>query len=168
MIAIARTVLTAAVAAIDFTSIPQTYRHLLMTYNGRATGTVAAHAIRLQFNGDTALNYADQWASGNGTAVSAGGGQGKSSITAGLMAAGGAPVGASGGGEVFILDYARTDFHKPVVAGVFQQQTSTTFPRHLLGGNWNSPSAVTSIRMFPAGDSFDVGTVVNLYGLNGV
>ncbi len=45
--------------SVQFTGIPQNFKHLLLVYTGRcaSAGTAAFECLRMQFNGDTAANY---------------------------------------------------------------------------------------------------------------
>lgn len=169
MIHIAETIVTGSVAAsITFSSIPGTYRHLLLQLVGLgdATSGTGGTTLQMQMNGDTGSNYDtvsdDLSASG----------------TDGVQAFSVASMGfhyfenASGSAyptavAAWIYDYARTAWNKMMSAtGVMAYQSSSVGMRNkLASGMWKSTAAVTSLTIFPSGGNFAVGTVATLFGV---
>lgn len=151
--------LGSSATSITFSSIPATYRDLILVCNWQNSSTGSAG--RLQINGDTGSNYFGVWMTGTGTsAVSAS----ESSETSARVA--GASVGlANTYSNIAILqfmDYSATDKHKTVISryGSASTESQATASRYA------STSAITSIRFFDVlGQTFAAGSTFNLYGI---
>jgi hypothetical protein len=139
--ALANITLGSTSALITFSSIPATYRDLVMTFTGTASTTAVA---RMRFNSDTGANYSFQNMRGSGTAAAA------SSSTGSLLV--NASVGASATTtsalqlQVNIMEYSATNKHKMVLSRA-------------------DNTAINSIQVFPASGTWAIGTTVNLYGI---
>jgi hypothetical protein len=157
-IPLATTTLGSAASSITFGSIPQGYRDLIVIFNGTAS---SGSDFRFQFNGDTGSNYAFILAGGasNNTTPSASGSSQTSipiSYTAPLTTTRHVAIAQ-------IMDYSATDKHKTLLARSNNEGSGVSMG----AGRWGSNNAITSIRMFPDGNQFSIGSTFSLYGIAG-
>lgn len=158
--------LTATTASITFSSIPGTYKTLILDLYGAVTTTgVSDEPIYLTFNADGGANY-DYLAQLGVT--NAGGlssqAYGATQISLVNLPGGNAPAGSAGSVYVRIPNYAGTTFWKTLVAtGGDHWGTSNNTVLDLLG-DWHSTSAITEIGLAPESGSFSAGTRATLWG----
>jgi hypothetical protein len=159
---LATVTLSAATASIEFAGIPSTYKHLQIRGIARSNG--AADNTVIQFNGDTANNYATHYLYGNGTTASAGAETTRARFYVDVLASNAS--GAMWSGDVIdILDYANTNKYKTVrtLAG---QDLNGSGIIWLASGLWQSTTAVTSIKLYLNGAvSFAQYSSFALYGI---
>jgi hypothetical protein len=133
-----------SIFSVEFTSIPQTYRHLQIRHSFRSGQGGAAITFRMTFNGETTgTNYNSHFFGGDGTNVVRDVNTNSSYINAGWT--GGSSAGNShGSGIIDILDY-RGNKNKTVrcLGGI---DTSSGSYVGLIGSMWANTSAITSIR----------------------
>lgn len=151
---IASTTLIASTTGVTFSSIPQTYRDLILVVSGTPN---LADITRLRFNGDTAANYSLVTMEGNGSATYSG-----VTTSSNLHTSRNYSLSPS---QVFtmraeLLDYSATDKHKTVLARTDSPNTVTT----AVAGRWANTSAITQVYCYTGG-GFQAGTVVSLYGI---
>ena len=157
--AIATITLQQASSEVVFSGIPATYRDLILVGNVGTTATAFANG-ELQFNGDTGGNYSRVQAIGTNvnTAVSFGT-SGETAIKAIIFS-----DDLVKGTNIFqIMDYSATDKHKTVLL------RSSIMPSGedrvmMSAGRWASTAAITSLKVFPSGASFSIGSTFSLYG----
>jgi hypothetical protein len=138
------TVGSGGTANITFSSIPATYKHLQIRGISRSNG--AADNTVIQFNSDTANNYATHYLLGNGTTASAGAETTRARFYVDILASNAS--GAMWSGDVIdILDYANTNKYKTVraLAGQDLNGSGTVW---LASGLWQSTAAITSIKIY--------------------
>lgn len=166
-----------ALAALDFTQIPQGgYESLRVTLSGRCEAAANNAAVGLQFatstaaspTFDTSTNYAFFRATWNGsTAINGIYSAGSSYGAAGNIAAGSAAAGCQGAVRAEIPGYARTGFHKQILAEGFTRYGTTANEFHAAQGAavWLNTKAIKAVRVTTVGGSnFSSGTVATLYG----
>jgi hypothetical protein len=164
---ISETIVAGADATVTFSSIPQTFRDLLLVVRGKTDRAAATDTLSIQLNGDAGAHYWSQQMSANGT----------TQTNAQLLAAASAVCGSIGGNTgvvgmstVRIGDYARTQWHKPLTyeSFVVGSEGSLGVAADFGGAVWNQTTAVTTVKAAPSnGINFKVGTVVTLYGVPG-
>jgi hypothetical protein len=149
--------------SIEFTSIPSTYTHLQIRGLFRQAN---GEAILMQFNSDTASNYACHALYGDGATVSANGAASRANIP--IERNSGMPTGANifGAGVIDILDYANTNKYKTVRALSGHDNNGSGYV-NFESGLWMSTSAITSIKLFTAGNVYAQYTQFALYGIKG-
>lgn len=169
----ARTALGANAASQTISSIPATYKHLLLCLECRTDAAGTADNIILQFNADTtAANYYTQYAIGAATAFTLAEflGATKAGVLLPNVAAG--STGSAGLGHVwvFITNYTSTTLRRNVVAWGGAQAGTTTglIKLGLCQGNWiNVAAAISSLTFKPdVGANLVAPTAWTLYGLN--
>jgi len=148
------TVTSATQASIEFTSIPQTYRHLQI--RGLTLCTDVSN-LRGSFNGDTAANYFSHWLAGDGASASSG--SGGSSIYLGFMSSTVQPSGF----VMDILDYTNTS-KNTTLRNLFGQDANGSGYSMLTSSAWNNTNAITSIVVNPEIGSFKQHSLFALYG----
>jgi hypothetical protein len=147
---LATVTLGSTTSSVTFSSIPATYRDLILITNGKATG---GDDYVIYFNGDTTTgNYSRVLMNGNG------------STTASFSGSGSNPAAIYDTDGVFvhqIMDYSATDKHKTYLA------RSNTAGVVVIAGaaRWANTAAITSVLAKPASASFASGTTLSLYGV---
>jgi hypothetical protein len=164
-------VLGSPAATIDFTSIPNTYRDLVVIIAGASARTsieVDEIGMRVGTGGtvDTGNNYGyHRWLTGAGT-TGGGANSGASRMELGWMPADSAAAGMMGMCTVEIARYADTSYMKTMVAqssafGNAEQYIS------IGGGVWrNAADAIDCLRVYlpTSGSNLKTGTKVTIYG----
>jgi hypothetical protein len=148
---------------IEFNSIPATYTHLQIRGLFRQAN---GEAILMQFNSDTASNYACHALYGDGATASANGAASRANIP--IERNSGMPTTANifGAGVIDILDYANTNKYKTVRALSGHNNSGSGYV-HFESGLWMSSSAITSIKLFTPGNVYAQYTQFALYGIKG-
>jgi hypothetical protein len=143
-------------ASITFTSIPSTYRDLILVINGNTTGN-ADYGMR--FNGDGGANYSFVYMGGNGSTTATGSNSAnqivldayfwRSSERSTLIAQ--------------IMDYSATDKHKNVLS----RNNVAGGGVDAFASRWANTNAINAVEVFTAtgGQSFATGTTLSLYGV---
>ena len=154
--------------SLTFSSIPSTYKHLQLrgiTRRADAGSTIATD--NLQFNGDTGTNYIYHNLTGNGTTATAtSGGVGTSNIVFSRGAGATATAGIFGAVIADIHDYTSTTKNKTTRSFTgFDLNGSGNI--YLYSGLWLNTAAITSITIYPNGNTIAAGTTYSLYGIKG-
>ena len=151
-IALANLTLSANDSDITFSSIPATYKDLVVIINGKFS---SGGGFKVSFNGDTTdANY--RWVYMYGTGASA------------VSAANDTAVFGFLGTEqsivrMNIMNYSSTSFEHPVLNRI-ERITDSDFTM-LLAGKWRSTNAINSIRFYNA--TFLSGATFAIYGIEG-
>lgn len=161
------TVPTGGQATIDFTAIPQTYKHLVVTLTARADGAYPDTDIYLTFNGDTGATYDDQYlystgtTSGNTSALAA------AHMRAGLTAGANAPAGVYAETTIEVLNYTNATPRKNVSIKTYDHGSDGGAGFLIVeAGQWRNTAAVTRLTLTPSSGNFAAGTVATLYGVD--
>jgi hypothetical protein len=139
-------------AEIIFSSIPATYRDLILVANGF---TSSNFQFQTRFNSDGGSNYpyVQMYAAPT---------QGSDS---GTLTAVRAVFGGSGYAEVAVLqimDYSATDKHKTVLARENAIANSWVGARTT---RWANTNAIDTISLTPVAGTFSIGSTFSLYGV---
>lgn len=141
-------------ASVVFSSIPASYRDLIVVANGKRSTNTAG--VKVYLNGDTTqANYARIAMYGNGT------------DDLSFANAESEFVYMDNGDTVFqmqVMDYSATDKHKPVLA----RSDETSKWTFAIAGRWANTDAVTSVELASSSGYFVDGTTFSLYGIKGV
>lgn len=159
--ALANITLGSSASTVTFSSIPATYRDLVLVCSAAVTST--GDTIRLRFNGDTGNNY--NWVFMNGTGSVASSSSQSNQAQLDFTASVGLPTVVGRYNTILqIMDYSATDKHKTTLSRT--NQNEDTYPGVTgLAGRWASTSAVTSMVIFPSTFSFIAGSTFALYGI---
>lgn len=180
MAAINETTLATAAATYNVSSIPATYKHLILVVNARCTeATVQADDIAMTLNGDTGAHYSylTMFATNITGTTTTGALAAPSDNTASAVAnwpvmrinaaSAGAAVNA-GGGFAWIPNYSQATFSKMFqsLSGAGNGSTAMVDGRWRMG--WWTPTAQAAINQItltaPGGSNFVAGSFFGLYG----
>lgn len=168
-------VLTGTQAAIDFTNIPSTFKHLEIRYwaNCDRTSNFLDDVGIQMGNGsiDTGSNYS------NHTLMADGGGgitnfaQTTTTRVLCIICVGQASTQnfANGIGVISIIDYSNTSKFKTLrmLAGFNTNSSSSPSRVGITSGNYRSTSTVTNVRLQLANSNWAANSVFALYGIKG-
>ena len=152
-VALATTTLGASASSVTFSSIPASYRDLVLV----ADGTTAASDgyVVLQFNGDTGSNYSNVFMTGFGSTTE--------SIASTNTSIRRALMGNSQSNIIWqLLDYSATDKHKTVLSRSGSNGSTNVAAA---AGRWANTAAVTSIAISSESSTFSSGSTFSLYGI---
>jgi hypothetical protein len=162
-VSIASETLTGNQAYIEFSSIPSTYKHLVLRMNVR--NTVSNEVMQYSFNGDTTnSNYRSSGTfrgGGNATAYWA-------PDTRYIQRSTGPsePAGFFGANVSTIIDYARTTKTKIMLAETAGALDGAgNYAMFATSSEWKNTAAIHTIRIQPISGSFVANTVISLYGI---
>lgn len=154
---------------VTFSSIPGSYRHLVIEYLARGDQALTSSAVNLTFNGDTSANYDSVRANVTHTNALATGEQlAATSATIAVVTAASAPSNYAAGGTILIPYYASTAFYKVVTngpAGSLLAQTTGNVNARFGEAHWRSLSAITSATLTLGGGNYVAGSKFSLYGV---
>lgn len=151
---------------VEFTSIPNTYKHLQVRMLTRGSISATGTNVNVQFNSDTGNNYITHWLDGNGTTA-----LGENSGTTNLIYLG-YGSGANASANVFgssvwdILDYTNTNKATTCRSLCGFDNNGSGFVA-LISGLWTSTAAVTSLKISPNSGTFSQYSSFALYGIKG-
>jgi hypothetical protein len=154
--ALATRTLTGTASSVVFSTIPATYRDLILVCSGTSSNT-AINSIFVRFNSDTGSNYAYVAM----YATAAGAGSGATTLTGAVA---GLTISSSVNTNITqIMDYSATDKHKTVLSR--QNSLGDSFVRASTS-RWANTAAITSITCFiDTGANFNSGSTFSLYGI---
>lgn len=158
--ALANITLSSSAASVTFSNIPNTYRDLVLVYNGLATQTTYT---KLTLNNDTGANYSQIVALGW-----------KSNTTNSYIDTGRSEYYPEHYTDMSstdrnmtitnIMDYSATDKHKTLL-GRFDGFSTGSRAVGMTAGRWASTNAVTSIKLTTNANSYAAGSTFALYGI---
>jgi hypothetical protein len=152
--ALANITLGSSASTVNFSSIPATFRDLVIVIDGTTSST--AVGIALRYNGDSGFNYAGVLMSGSGSAAASGGNA--SNFAADIAYADNT---SKFNAIAQIMDYSATDKHKMVLSRSNQANSFLLAYAY----RWANTSAITSVQVLTLTSSFAAGTTVSLYGI---
>jgi len=166
------TVGSTAQAAIEFTSIPQTYKHLQIRSVSRKDGSqTGAPGMGIIFNADENASYNAhylQFGFYNTVSDAYSSNIARTDMNAMYSAGGGQTANVFAPGIFDILDYANTNKYKTVrsITGPSSNVNASDLDYIVLGGGlWRSTSAITSIKI--SLNNFVQYSQFALYGIKG-
>ena len=151
-IALATTTLGSAASSVTFSSIPATYRDLILVMDAVSTST---RGIIMRVNGDSGGNYSYVYANGDGSSATSAAASGQTAFTQGAVA-------TSKTNNIFqFMDYSATDKHKTLLSRFNGASLST----QMAAERWANTSAITSIAISITVTTFSAGSTFSLYGV---
>ena len=157
--------LASAQATVEFTNIPQTYKHLQIRVFSRDDRAAAANGVTYRLNGDTGSNYSYHILAGDGSNASA------AAVTSANVTYGMIQTSASTTSNIFtaaiidILDYSNTN-KNTTIRTLQGYDSNGSGHMRLNSGLWMNTAAVTSFRMIPdASANFIANSTFALYGI---
>jgi hypothetical protein len=152
--ALATVTLGGTASSVTFSSIPATYRDLIVVFAGTRTGN---NNVNIRFNGDTGSNYIYVGASSYLTTSDSSG----TTSTQIISTLGSLETGTQLNVIFQFLDYSATDKHKPTLSRFSQAGSEVV----MMAGRWANTAAITSIQVFTGNNDFGSGATFNLYGV---
>jgi hypothetical protein len=147
---LATVTLGSSASSVTFSSIPATYRDLVLVYAG-STGSFA-NDLAARFNSDTGSNYS-RVAMFNTSSNTA---------TQTFLGIGNAQTGTLFNTIAQFMDYSATDKHKTALT----RSNQTDGLVEARAGRWANTAAISSINVFlGSGGNFNAGATFNLYGI---
>ncbi len=152
---------------LDFTNIPDTFRHLFLIGQILQDGTVVDADVDIRFNADNGANYNEQDLIGaNVTAVAtAAAGQTEGNI--GTYPGANAIANYAGQFQAHIANYKNTDFVKTIIAQFVSIPNNTVadFDEGQSSVTWLNTDTIDQITLIASSGNFETGTEVSLYGI---
>jgi hypothetical protein len=157
---IATTILASDQGSITFSSIPATYTHLQIRWNG---GITTSDSWYYQVNGDSASNYSSHTFRGSGSGVDVFANPNTVRGFGGFITAG---TNLFASGVMDILDYANTNKFKTIRNLCASDANGSGFVQ-LDSLNWRNTNAITSITFLAnvSGYSWKTYSSFALYGV---
>ena len=157
---LATTTLSATDSAVDFSSIPATYRDLVLVVDA----TTSANAVvALRLNSDSGGNYYFVQMRGYSSTAASGSASGVAQIWISDSASvAGDPIML----KAQIMDYSDTSKHKTVLGRADYSNSNNGSLVEATVNRWASTSAVNAISIFTSSGSFQVGSTFSLWGSN--
>ncbi len=156
-------------ATLDFQSIPATYTHLHVIFQGRCDRAAqASDELRMKFNNDGTAAYDFEHLKAGNVTVSCAPGVADTSIRVGYVTAANATAGKASGVEILIHNYRRTTWHKTALAksAYFETELAAGCTTFQHAGLWRNTAAISRVTLFTLNNaSFLEGTVASLYGI---
>lgn len=146
---IASSILTSQAASVTFSSLPTTFRDLIIVTNALVPSNQVD--ANIQFNGDTS-NYTRVFMYQVSNTKLAGTGTDRQSF---------APRTSPGTNIIQIFDYRQTDRHKSTLV----RSDETNYITYTQASRWASTAAITSILLSPASGNWNTGATFHLYGV---
>lgn len=150
---IASNVLGSTTTTVTFSSIPATYRDLILVAEVLGSGGNAG--TRIQFNGDTGSNYPQVEMSGNGTTASSG------APTLAYINGQTGTTTARGLTILQVMDYSATDKHKTSLSRYGRADSATAAG----ASRWANTAAINQITIFAPVNTYAIGSTFYLYGI---
>jgi hypothetical protein len=151
---LANVTVAVAAASITFSSIPATYRDLVLVVESGST--IAGNDRNIRFNSDSGGNYFVVEMNGSGIAPAS---SATSSRTSGYIGYNNSTARTTSITQ--LLDYSATDKHKTSLSR-FTDGSSFT---GAMCNRWANTAAITSVTVFPSSSTFAAGSTFALYGI---
>jgi len=156
-------VLGSSAASVTFSSIPSTYKDLVLRYSAR--GDVAQSSQQIKLNTDTGTNYSDTFMSGSGSTVASGN---DTNATYGFayytQALSSATANIFGNAEIYIPNYAGSTNKAFSVFGAGENNGITAYIAST-ANLWRNTAAISSLTLTPNSGNFVTGSSFYLYGI---
>ena len=160
--ALANITLGSSASSVSFSSIPSSFRDLVLIENPKHNSSSTNQSTLIRLNGDSGANYTMVYMAGNisSSASQSGTGGSATSLWSGRF------NNADGNNAITqFLDYSATDKHKTVLSrgnlGLVAGLAVVTFVNR-----WANTSAITSMLLFPEdGGNYAAGSTFALYGI---
>lgn len=160
--------LASPTATVTFSSIPNTYKHLILTSRMRSVTAAAVDNNRMRFNGDTGANYDYMEGHTVNSTYSVGSAFAQTSFLNAAINAGTAPANSFTPMIMEILQYANTNMTKEIMwrDSGNSTQTAAGYRVGAGGGTWRNTAAINQIDLFNnSGSNFATNSTFSLYGV---
>lgn len=169
-IGVAQVVTSSSQASIDFVSIPNTFTDLVVRYSLRTTlagGPFYFDDMAMRFNNDSGSNYSRSLIRARQGAVGVFSSTNSTFFPFFEANAGNATASTFGNGEMWISNYATSDFKGLRIDGGSETQNSTEVVTGIISGCYKSTSPITSIKIYSQnGMNIVQNSTAYLYGVS--
>jgi hypothetical protein len=152
-VSLATYTLSSTDSEIIFSSIPATYRDLILVIEGTKTNNAD---VRLRFNSDTGNNYSYVFMSGQGGSAQSSAASSQNSIILGF-----APASQRQLSITSIMDYSAIDKHKTILSRNNDQSHNVS----AWAGRWANTNAVNNVNITLTAGSWNIGSTFSLFGI---
>lgn len=161
---ISSNVLASSAASVTFSSIPATYKDLVIRLSARADDT--GLLLQMTLNSETSF-YSNILLLGNGATASSIKTGGQPYLRAGYVNPSGSTASTFSSGEIYIPNYTSTTDKAISSLGMTENNASTAYIANY-ANLWQTYSAITSITLDMAGSAqnFVSGSSFYLYGIS--
>lgn len=154
-------------SAIDFTSIPSTYKHLQIRIHARSSQTSTGGSyLGVRFNSDSGNNYSYHALQGDGSSATAGALASQNYVYLQRMANDNNSASIYGDLIVDLLDYTNTNKYT-TVRSLGGYDANGTGRIYLTSSVWMNTNAISSISITPENGNFNQYSSFALYGIKG-
>ena len=151
--------LGSAASSISFSSIPNTFTDLYITFSVRQSGSGVNQTL-LEFNGSTS-NFSFRLLEGTGSSA----GSGNNTLNYGGLVQGSASTSNTfASNSLYIPNYAGSTAKSWSVDAVTENNATQAF-QHLVAGLWNNTAAINSVTIKPFSGNFEIASSATLYGI---
>lgn len=160
-------VLGTSAASVTFSSIPATYKDLVLRYSARlyTDGTSARYPFFIGFNGSSGTAYSDTVLRGNGASVASFRSTSQPGLPDNPATAELSTANTFASGELYIPSYTISQYKPSSLFGVNENNT-TSETMYANAGLYSSNSAITSLVCFNSSTyTFVTGSSFYLYGI---
>jgi len=154
---LANITLGSAAASVTFSSISQSFRDVVLVFNG---STSSSTLIWTRFNGDTGTNYNYVVMAGNAAGTYSANG----TFNVGYLADTSVSANTNFMVQLSLMDYSATDKHKSALVRSGIEYSSGTAV-YASAHRWANTAAVTSIVFTTATGNWNAGSTFSLYGI---
>jgi hypothetical protein len=158
-------VLGSPAATVTFSSIPGTYRNLIITGQARCSGAVTDTGIQAQFNADTGANYSWQYMTATNATQANGQAVNTASAVIAVLSCASSPANYPGTFTIDIPNYSATTFYKSSVShsGLLVGALSGNTRDAQVSFWWANTAAITQILLTSGSGNFVTGSTFDLY-----
>jgi hypothetical protein len=158
-------VLGSSAASVTFSSIPQTYKDLVLQVSGRLTVANTQYFAGLTFNTDTSTNYSDTDLIANGTTPGSSQHSSSNYIYLPAIPAATATANTFGSFEIYVPSYTSAS-NKPLsLTGPAENNSASAFTLTANAGLWRNTAAINQIVLTTLSGNFVSGSSFYLYGI---
>jgi len=164
---IASTITNSNTGAVTFSSIPSTYRDLLVRVLSRSAADAMTETLWYQNNGDTSSNYVTKRTvlSGNTSTLSADNALGAQWYANSLANSSSQQGNSFAAWDIYISEYANTNFQRSGLGLSVMNVNNSSSTSEFNGYLFRSTSATSSITIKFNGPNFVGGSSFYLYGI---
>jgi hypothetical protein len=152
--------LGATASSVTFSSIPATYRDLIVLADGIITSNAN---IQMRFNSDTGSNYPNVLMRGQSSGIQSA----TYTPTSVQLTISSVATGNRFTATAQILEYSVTDKHKNVLNRSGYTNDVSSFVAEATSVSWSNTTAINNIAITTSTSSFAAGSTFSLYGVIG-
>jgi len=152
-------------AVFTFSSIPQTYTDLIISFYARDTFSINLHEVLIRLNGDSGSNYSNTRLYGDGSSSYSTRNTNLTGYYPGPLPAASATAGVFGSQTLHFMNYSNTTTYKSALARTASDLNGSG-QSVLSVSMWRNTAAISSILMQNTdGTNYVSGTTITLYGI---